>query len=115
MKHQADKNRREQTFSVGDQVFLRLQPYIQSSVVRRANHKLSFKFFGPYAVLERVGQVAYKLLLPESRRVHPVFHVFRFKSFINACASVVIAQLLKCLSNGVEPTKRKPPGRTWSS
>jgi hypothetical protein len=75
MKFQADKNRRERVFAVGDKVFLRLQPYIQSSVVKRANHKLTFKFFGPYKVVERVGEVAYKLELPPSRRVHPVFHV----------------------------------------
>jgi hypothetical protein len=45
MKKQADKNRSERVFAVDDWVYLRLQPYVQSSVSTRANHKLSFKFF----------------------------------------------------------------------
>lgn len=50
MKKQADKRRSERVFQIGDQVFLKLQPYIQSSVAHRANHKLAFKFFGPFTV-----------------------------------------------------------------
>jgi hypothetical protein len=61
MKMQADKHRSERTFQVGDSVYLRLQPYVQSSVAERSSQKLSFKYFGPYLVLQRVGQVAYKL------------------------------------------------------
>lgn len=51
MKAQADKHRTERVFAVGDSVFLKLQPYIQASVAPRANHKLAYKFFGPYTVL----------------------------------------------------------------
>lgn len=47
MKDQADKRHSWQEFKVGDQAFLKLQLYIQTSVARRANHKPSFEFFGP--------------------------------------------------------------------
>jgi transposase InsO family protein len=79
MKAQADKGRTEREFKEGDMVYLKLQPYVQSSVARRANHKLSFKFFGPYMVLQRVGKVAYKLQLPSTSTVHPVVHVSQLK------------------------------------
>jgi hypothetical protein len=82
MKHQADKGRTERTFAVGDSVFLKLQPYIQSSVAPRAHHKLLFKYYGPYTVLERVGEVAYRLALPEGSRIHPVIHVSQLKKAI---------------------------------
>jgi hypothetical protein len=64
MKHQADKNRLEHTFSVGDTVFPKMQPYLQASVVCLPNHKIAYKFFGPFRILERIGEVAYKLELP---------------------------------------------------
>jgi hypothetical protein len=54
MKQQVDKGRSERQFQVGDMVYLKLQPYVQSSLAPRANQKLSFKFFGPFRVLSRV-------------------------------------------------------------
>lgn len=75
MKRQADKNRSERHFEVGDLVFLRLQPYIQTTLAHRTNQKLAFKYFGPFKVIARVGTVAYTLELPPSCAIHPTFHV----------------------------------------
>ena len=58
-KNHADKHRSEPSFEVGDSVFLKLQPYVQTSVATRAHHKLSFWYFGPYIVAKKVGSVAY--------------------------------------------------------
>ena len=79
MKRQADKGRSERSFPVGAQVYLKLQPYVQSSIARRSCNKLAFKFFGPFKILSKIGPVAYKLELPPGADVHPVFHVSQLK------------------------------------
>ncbi|KAA3455755.1 Transposon Ty3-G Gag-Pol polyprotein [Gossypium australe] len=79
MKNQADKKRRELEFAAGDWVFVRLQPYRQLSLRLHKYQKLSPRFFGPYKVIQRVGNVAYKLELLASTRIHPVFHISQLK------------------------------------
>ena len=41
----------------------------------KKENKLSPKYYGPYKVLQKIGTMAYKLELPASSRVHPIFHV----------------------------------------
>lgn len=45
MKKQADAKGSKRSFLVGDWVFLKAQPYVQSSLAARADQKLSFEFF----------------------------------------------------------------------
>jgi hypothetical protein len=54
----------DREFQVGDHVLLKLQPYAQSSLVNSSYPKLSYKFYGPYKVVEHIGKAGYKLDLP---------------------------------------------------
>lgn len=61
MKNNDDKHLRDLEFSVGTWVFLKLRPYMQSSVSKRLYQKLAAKFYGSYQIIERVGRAAYRL------------------------------------------------------
>lgn len=58
-------------FHPGDMVWL-LSRNIQST---RPSKKLDYKRLGPFPILEKVSTHAYRLDLPESMRVHNVFHI----------------------------------------
>lgn len=64
MKYQADKHRTDRVFNLGDMVYLKAQPYVQTSLAPRSSNKLSFRFFGPYKIISRIGASTYKLELP---------------------------------------------------
>lgn len=90
----ADHNRTERSFEVGDLVFLRLQPYKQSTLKSSGVEKLQRRFYGPYPISRKVGEVAYELELPLGSRIHNVFHVSRLK---------------KAVGQQISPCKELPP------
>lgn len=82
MKEYADKHRREVVFQIGDWVYVKIQPFRQSSLHLQCHHKLGRRYFGPYQILARIGSVAYKLDLPEEAKIHNVFHVSLLKKCV---------------------------------
>jgi hypothetical protein len=71
-KRHFDARRMPKHFDVGDRVLLSTKNLNLKGVIC---DKLGPRFIGPYTVEQKVGNVSYKLALPETMQVHPVFHV----------------------------------------
>ncbi|KAL6225843.1 hypothetical protein ACLB2K_004692 [Fragaria x ananassa] len=105
-KSYTDVRRKDLEFQVGDWVFLKLSPW--KGVLRFDKRgKLSPRYIGPYEIIERVGSLAYRLVLPsELSRIHNVFHVSMLRKFIADPSHVLEEQpisLQKNLSYEEEP------------
>nr|GFA01788.1 putative reverse transcriptase domain-containing protein [Tanacetum cinerariifolium] len=78
-KSYADLKRKPMEFQVGDKVMLKVSPW-KWVVCFDKRGKLNPRYVGPFKVLERVRDVAYKFDLPEElSRVHNTFHVSNLK------------------------------------
>jgi hypothetical protein len=78
-KSYADNRRRELIFEVEDFVYLKVSP-MRGMRRFKIKGKLSPHYVGPFKILERKGEVAYQLELPDSLSdVHNVFHVSQLK------------------------------------
>jgi len=82
MKRLADKSRTNTFLEVGDWVYVKLKPFKQNTLRLQRDHKLGRRYFGPYQVLKRIGPVAYRLELPESAKIHSVFHISMLKKCV---------------------------------
>ncbi|GKG35087.1 hypothetical protein Tco_0440241, partial [Tanacetum coccineum] len=78
-KSYADLKRKPMEFQVRDKVMLKVSLWRKGVVRFGKRGKLNPRYVGPFKVIERVGEVAYKLELPEElSRVH-TFHVSNLK------------------------------------
>ncbi|XP_074266037.1 uncharacterized protein LOC141588496 [Silene latifolia] len=70
-------------FPVGDKVLLKVSP--MREVMRFGKRgKLSQNFIGSYEILDRIGEVSYRLALPPSlNRVHNVFPVSQLRKYVS--------------------------------
>ena len=75
-----DKKHRSVEFDEGEMVLLSSRNLKMKGIPG----KLKKRFVGPFKIEQRIGQQAYKLSLPDSWKIHPVFHVSLLKSWHTA-------------------------------
>lgn len=82
-KSYVDTRRRDLQFEVCSRVFLRVAP--MKGVIRFGKKgKLKPRYIGPFEILEKIGDVAYRLPLPQELPVvHDVFHVSILRKYLS--------------------------------
>ena len=85
-----DKRRRDVHFAVGDLVLLSTANLRVKFVLA----KLQRKFVGPFTVLEKIGSLAYRLQLPNTWKIHNVFHVLSLRPWNQSLFSATQQQVV---------------------
>ncbi len=94
MKHDYDRKMQPLNLKPGDYVLLRLHKgYIMPST-KLLGPKLSQQYAGPFRIMEKVGNLAYRIDLPRHWRIHPV---------------VSVAQIEPVPDPSTDPYKRQRP------
>jgi hypothetical protein len=88
-KSYADKKRRPFDFKEGEMVMLKVSPW--KGIIRFGKRgKLSPRFIGPFKILEKVNEQAYRLdLPPELDGIHSTFHVCYLRKCLANETSVI--------------------------
>ncbi|CAA0825912.1 Unknown protein [Striga hermonthica] len=82
MKKYANRGRRDVQFAVGDLVLLKVSPKVWKRISAKAVHRgLIPKYEGPFEIVSKVGNVAYRLKMPDRLKVHPTFHLSYLKKY----------------------------------
>ena len=94
-KSYADPKRQDASFSAGNLVYLDVFP--MKGVMRFGKKgKLALRYIGPFEIQSKVGEVAYRLVLPpELSRIHPVFHVSMLRKYISDPSHVLQPQAVE--------------------
>jgi hypothetical protein len=88
-KSYADQRRRELTFDVRDRAFVKISPTkIVFPFGKKGN--LSPKYVGPFEILERIGETAYRIALPpQYAQIHNIFHVSMLRKYLQDPSHVI--------------------------
>jgi len=77
-KAQFDKGRKLKEFEVGQRVLLSVRNLRFKGLT---SPRFMPRFVGPFTIEEKVGSVSYKLTLPPTMKVHPIFHAELLKEY----------------------------------
>ncbi|XP_013588940.1 PREDICTED: uncharacterized protein LOC106297202 [Brassica oleracea var. oleracea] len=86
-----DQSRREMVFSIVS---------AQKGKERfRKIGKLAVRFIGPYQIIQRIGEVAYRLNLPGEMQIHLVFHVSMLRKHVHDPNAIETEQIENLQTN----------------
>jgi hypothetical protein len=75
-KHYADQRSTPKQFNVGERVMLST---INLKLLNQPSKKFRSRYIGPYKIIEKISSQAFKLDLPSTMKVHPVFRISLLK------------------------------------
>ena len=79
MKLYADKSRLPHKFQINDKVMLSRR----NIRTNRPSEKLDMVWIGPFTIVEQINDASVRLDLPDSLRIHPVFHVSLLEPYVS--------------------------------
>src|SRR6266487_6731015 len=77
----ANEHRRYLEFNIGDKVLLSTRNIEMPVDKQRSTRKLSPRYCGLYTIIEKISPLVYKLELPTTLRIHPVFYISMLKTY----------------------------------
>ena len=82
----ANESRRDVEFKVGEKVLLSTKNFKPSATLKKAlpdqKKKLRPKYIGPFEITRIISKVNVEIKLPNTLKIHPVFHVSQIKKYI---------------------------------
>jgi hypothetical protein len=104
-KSYIDAHRVDRSYEFGDHVFLQVK--LHKSLIKFVKGaKLSPRFVGHFEFVERKGNVAYRIALPDSLRcMHDVFHIYFFRHYVSDPTHVIDMSSLQVSDEGALTTE----------
>ena len=103
MKEIANKRCWDVSYKEEDTVLVKLRLCRQTSATGEAYSKLTKRYYGPFQIVKKIGNVAYQLNFSPNSRFHPVFHCSLLKPYHSSNTKVSLDLLASFIRRNWTP------------